>query len=158
MLNVVEVIDAKQAAEICGVSWHLFRQSRRGIFAPKPLPKARASEPDMFDAAEMRAWAATNNFWELASDYRYRLRYGDKPRKNKRAHKVYKAPNPPKGEVSKEILKRHDAVKLRPALQQFLRGDFAPAHKKAAYEMKALRARLNKPETVRVQLQGDGGY
>jgi hypothetical protein len=155
---MAEVINAEQAAEICGVPYRLFHRTRRGVGAPKPLPKARANIPDSYDAAEMRSWALTHNFWELACDYKYGLRYGDKPRRNIRARKEYKAPNPPKGEVSKEILSRYESEKLRPELKQFLLGHFAPAPVRVAQDMKLMRARMNKPTTTRVHIPGDGSY
>lgn len=152
---MAEVIDAKQAAEICGVTFNIFRSARAGIQAPAPLPKARKSLPDMFDADEMRAWCSSHNFWELATEYRYQLRYGDLARKHKKARKGSVAkPSATKNEVSKQVTDRHEAVKLRPELKQFLLGRFAPAPVRIAQDMKLMRARMNKPKTVRVQLEG----
>lgn len=150
-----EIIDAKQAAEICGVSPKIFKSARKGIGAPAPLPKRRVTEPDTFDAEVMREWAAKHDFWELATDYLYQQRYGDLPRKHKKVRREYIIkPSPTKGKISKEITNRHDAVKLRPELKQFLLGRFAPAPVRVAQDMKLLRARMNKPKTTRITLEG----
>jgi hypothetical protein len=153
---MAELIDSKQAAEIFGVSVVMFCSGRLGICAPNPVKTYKRK--NWFDKDECKAWAGKNNFWALALDYRRTQRYPDTTRIRKSTQRLVPKKHPAKGERSQELVARDLKDQTPPLMKLFLRGDFAPAHKKAAYEMKALRARLNKPETVRVQLQGDGGY
>jgi hypothetical protein len=153
---MAELIDSKQAAEIFGVSVVVFCSGRLGIGAPNPVKSYKRK--NWFDKDECNAWAEKNNFWAMALDHRRTQRYPDTTRIRKSTQRLVPKKHPAKGERSQELVARDLKDQTPPLMKLFLRGDFAPARTKLAYEMKALRARLNKPETVRVQLQGDGGY
>ena len=159
-----ELINAEEVAAIYGVSRILFNSARLGVGAPAPVVTDRQRNPTtgklgsmivLYDAAACRAWAAENDFWLMAMDYRHRQRHGDAPRVRTAARRSSRT-RPVDDTRSVELEKRDAEVALRPELKAFLQGRFAPAPVLIAQDMKLIRARMNKPKTQIVRYAGDG--
>ena len=152
---MANLITGDEAAEICGVTPILFKAARVGVGAPDPiiLPvrKPGACTKAYYSEEQYRTWAETHDFWELATEYRYRQRNGDLPR----ARPARKRNAPDHNRIAKE--KEERFVTINPLALRFLRGDFAPAPVRIAQDMKRIRARINKPKTSRVFYQGIWG-
>lgn len=159
------LITAQEAADIYGVSRGLFNSARVGVGAPAAVVSERLRDPStghlakmcvLYDAEQCKAWAAENDFWELAMDYRHRQRNGGTPRVRKASRRLNRTK--PNGIRSVELIARDESVMLSQPLKDFLLGRFAPAPVRIAQDMKLIRARLNKPTTTRVSVNVGGEW
>ena len=151
-------ITAKQAAEICNVNINQFRSARKGIGAPDPVINDRIQNQQtgqfrmtvLYSREQYVEWAKSNNFWEMAARYRQFQRTG-----------VYDTERTIKTRKTKKIKKISEldlywkTVTLKPELKNMLIGRYAPAPVLISQDMKLLRAKLNKPKTLKVRWNYD---
>jgi hypothetical protein len=149
----MNLIDSKQAAEIFGVTVNVFCSGRLGTGAPAPVKTYQ--HKNWFDEDECRAWAEKNNFWALALDYRRSQRYPDTTRIRKSTQRLVPKRQPSLGERSQELIERDRKEQTPPLMKRFLRCEFSPEPVRITNEIRLVRARINKPTTVVVRLEGD---
>lgn len=143
------LLNTHEVAALVGVSTNYFRSVSSNIKFPDPVikhhrikGKRNGSQPSMYDEDAVRKWIAENDFWMLATEFRYRQRYGNLPRKKTLSKRTVTKPYKKK-KVPKEIADREAAVRLRPELKDFMLGKLNPKISKQHAELKQKACRKN---------------